>query len=299
MTAIRRLIIALLFTLFFHVIVFLVIAPRVFLPRLVNLHTEVVQISASELAEIKRKIQQNKDLPPLLRDEMHEKFRSANPPKDAHFMGAFNQSVPEEMIAGATREAPSPGKRGQEQDSKVKLSELGVGSQLRKLPNHSDPGDTNNQIDSDKPFQPVGREEARLKHGDNNLLNAVENRYYSFFVRFEEPIVRNWYFLVRQNEDRIREEIIALKKHGGAELPVTIEFSLRQDGSFEYVAIVESSSCPTLDVATRNAVLKLGSLPNPPPELFQDGKNFQYRLRFAVILSNAPVFDSSPNLRWY
>ncbi len=271
---------------------------------------EVSEISQKDLAEMKKKILQNKQLAPLLQQEIQEKYRSKEPPKNAKFMSKFNQTVPEETVAGAQADAPQIGGGGskssaQKQRSKsepLKLSNLGLGTKYIPKPEAQEK--ENNQSANgpqgpNQPFRPVGRDDPKLKKSGNNLLNAVENQYYSFFARFEEPIIRNWYFLLRTSEYKMRNEMAQKRVRNGDDLPVTIEFTIDRDGNFTSIDILQSSGVPTLDWSTKEAVRKLGNLSNPPPGVFEGKSTFTYRLQFVVSISDAPMSSSAPAMGWY
>ncbi|GEM_PF-1549127 len=293
-----------------HLLFMLVIAPRLKFGGHTHDRTEVVQISPDDLARLKKTILANAERPALFQQELREELKSKEIPKDARFIAPHNQIVPEETVAGAQPDAPKAGRVGRSdvgaeprvKNTPLKLSQLGLGSKPLPKPimNAEDiSGHRGPQQPRGEDGRPVGREDARLKRGNENLLNAIESEYYSFFARFEEPIVRNWYFLLRTHEKRIRAEIAQISKSGEGEFPVTIEFVIDRQGNFNSISVLESSRVPTLDSATMQAVRKLGSLPNPPPGLFKDGLNFSYRLQFLVRVSGDPMGDSSPDLRWY
>src|SRR3989344_9391672 len=105
----RRMTIAALVALLLHLFFVFIIAPLLKLNTAPRSATEVVQISSDELARMKERILQNNQLPPLLKQELHEEFRSKEKPKDAKFMAPYNQVVPEETVAGAQPDAPLAG----------------------------------------------------------------------------------------------------------------------------------------------------------------------------------------------
>lgn len=305
----RRILIAAAAALLAHLFFVFVVAPRLDVEDSGHRRTEVVQISTEDLAKLKQRILDNSQKPALFQQELREEFKSKEIPKDARFIAPHNQVVPEETVAGAQRDMPQAGRVGpkntgdsaEQAPKKLKLSSIGLGGkplpkpvQAEEISGHRGP-----QVPRGDDGRPVGREDARLKKGNDNLLNAIESEYYSFFARFEEPIVRNWYFYLRSSEATIRSEIQQRTKSGEGEFPVTVEFVIDRLGNFNRISIVESSNIPTLDSATLQAVRKLGSLQNPPPGLFKDGPHFSYRLQFLVRVSGSPMADSAPDLRWY
>lgn len=306
----KRLAIAAVVVLVLHLLFFLFIAPHLEFDRPDAVPTEVVQITPQELAQLKNKILKNQQLNPLLEQEVHEEFRSKEAPKDPKMMGPFNQIVPEETIAGAQHEAPQKGGGGDQsarakprtpEPKKLDLKNLGLGTKVA-------PPVPQKQAERESiagprgptgPRRPVGRDSDRLKKGSDNLLNAVESAFYSFFARFDEPIIRNWYFLFNSYEGQIRNEIVARRIKPGAELPVTIEMVLDRQGNFRRIVVVESSGVPILDQIARDAVKKLGSVPNPPAGIFEGKSVFVRQMQLTVhyVESGGPV-NFQPNVYW-
>ena len=296
-----------------HILLYL-LAPRIYLPQAPTQPTEVVQITESDLKKLKEQIlKRNRFLPPVLKQEQHERFKTKEPPPDAKFMGQFNQKVPEETVAGAQQDEPLDGGGSQtkrrppaapKQD--LKLSDIGL---KNKIPKPLPPEPQGQQSDSQNntgrgpgqgrgPFRPVGRDDKQLKRGDQNLLNTVESEYYSFFARFEEPIIRNWYFLSRLNRSQIVSELSARRTPVGAELPATVQFTIDRRGRFLRIEIVSSSGIPTFDAATRQAVAKLGSLPNPPEGIFEGQPTFTYHMTFTLVVTSG-LSVGTPSVNWY
>jgi TonB family protein len=279
--------------------------------------TKVSQISPEDLSRIKERILQNKELPALLEQELRQEFRTKEAPKDAKFMGEFNQTVPEETVAPAQRDAPQQGQsmnqrqvrprsaqrpdqqtRPAQQTKPLSLADLGAG--LKQPPPPPPPADESNSYrrGPNQPHRPRGLKDPNMKQGQDNLLNAVESSYYSFFRRFEEPIIRNWFFNMRTQERALHRELAAQGVRAGAELPCTVEFTINRAGEFLRVAVVQSSGSRIVDDATLAAVKKLQHLPNPPAGLFKGGDTFTYGLRFLVEVQSTPTIQS-PELEWY
>ena len=295
----RRFAAAIAIVIALHLIFIFFVAPYLELGSAPPSRTEVTQISPQQLAQLKQKILKNEQLNPLLPQELHEEFKTKEAPKDAKMMGKFNQTVPKEKVAGAQHDQPMDGGGGkpkQEQQKKLNLSQLGLGTKLPKpIPQDNTP--TGPQGPK-APYRPMGREDKNLEHGDQNLLNAAESKYYSFFLRLEEPIIRNWFFLLSTHDGEIRSQMAAHGTRPGTDFPITIEFVLDRQGNFHSIDVIESSSIPALDQATRDSVRKLGSLPNPPPDLFDGGQYYTRRLRFMVHVTEAPTINSRPDLSW-
>jgi TonB family protein len=298
----RRFAIALAIVLLLHLLFIFVIAPYLEFEHAQPSRTEVVQISPQELAKMKDRI-----LHPLLKQEQRKQYKVDEPPPDAQMMSDFNQKVPKEQTARAQRDQPLDGGGGKPrpaeeqkqkaQSPKLSLSQLGLGAKVPKptAPDPPAPAEASGPQGPKGPYRPLGRDKGTA---DENLLNAAESKFYSFFSRLEEPIIRNWFYLIRSHEGQIHSELQNHKYGPGTELPVTVEFVIDQKGEFRSITVVESSTLPTFDWVTKEAVRKLGSVPNPPPDLFEGGQYYTRRLRFILQLTDAPLMSARPNLYW-
>lgn len=301
----RRLGIASLVVLALHLIFFGFIAPHLELDRGHETPTEVVQISQQELSRLKEQMKRKQELAPLLKDEVHERFRSKEAPKDADMMAPFNQVVPKQQIAGAQRDAPqqgggNAGAKTSTPEKKLDLAKLGLGSKVAPPPKPEQSEATGAAGPQGPPgtFRPVGREDKNIEKGEQNLLNAVESAYYSFFVRLEDPIVRNWFFLLKNHDGQLRQEMAARKLNVGSSVLVVIEFAIDRNGNFVKLDVAQSSGVPIFDWLTREAIKKLGSIPNPPPGLFENQQYFTRQMGFEVHLTGGPMMESRPDFSW-
>ncbi|MBI3557436.1 MAG: energy transducer TonB [Deltaproteobacteria bacterium] len=298
----RRFAAAVVIVIALHLFFIFFVAPYLELGSTPPARTEVTQISPEKLAQLKQKILKNEQLNPMLPQEMREDFKTKEASKDAKLMSKFNQTVPKEKFAGLQNDAPLDGSGGgggkpkQEPQKKLDLSKLGLGTKLPKLQPEQQNSAPVGPEGPKTPYRPRGIDKNSLEN--ENLLNAAESKYFSFFLRLEEPIIRNWFFLLRRNAPEIHSEMASHRVQAGTDLPITIEFVLDRQGNFHTIEIIESSTIPALDMATRDSVRKLGSLPNPPPDLFDGGQYYTRRLRFMVHVSEAPISDSRPDLSW-
>ena len=292
----RRLGTACLIVLLLHLFFLFVAAPRISWKHENQSKTEVVEINQKELNALKNQIKAA-----LLKQELHEEYRTKEAPKDAKMIAPFNQKVPEQMTATSHAEDPSYGGGGAQAkpatpSTNIKLSNLGLGSSVPKPQTKEQPPSPVQGPPG--PYHPRGLEDKQVKKGNQNLLDAAESEYYSFITRFEEPIVRNWYFLMRSYQSQIMHEMAQKNYHPGDEVYVTIEFMIDRKGNFRSIDVVEPSGIPTLDNATRDAIKKLGSIPNPPPGIFEGEPYFTRRMGFLVRLSDSPMVNSRPDVYW-
>lgn len=317
-----RLLVGILFAILLHLLL-LLLSKHVYLPTDVKPPLELVNIDEKNLKELKEQIlKQNRQMSPLLSQEVREEYKSKQPPKNAKFIGKVNQEVPEETVAGAQNDAPQVAqsqtneqKRAQQEraEQKSQREQRSPVRPLRKNINLSDLGFKNFKFES-KPqtkqerqaasqrgpnqmFRPVGRDAPGVKRGPDNLLNAVESEYYSFFSRFEEPLIRNWYFFSRNNELKIRQEIAALGANPGDELPCIISFTIDREGNFESINLMQSSKVPSFDQAALMATRKLGSLRNPPEGIFEGRSTFTYQMSFTLVVTSGMGINA-PSVSW-
>lgn len=308
----KRVVVALLLALLVHLLFIFVIAPLLTFNIDTKSKTEIEQISQEDLARLKQQILKRTPAP-LLQQELREDLKSKEKPKDAQFLAPFNQVVPEETVAGAQPDAPlnGGGRQGQQKSQsktkdapdskpqKLDLSKLGLGNKIPAPKSAPDEQAQHSPLQGPPgPYRPLGREDPKMKRSNQNLLNAVESEYYSFFARFEEPIIRNWFFLIRNNEGRIESEAAKRRLRAGDELYITIEFVIDRRGNFKSIQLVQESGLQTLDWATKEAVYKLRSIPNPPPGIFEGKEYFSYRLQFSVLMSDSPFSNQAPGLSW-
>lgn len=294
---IRRILIAVVLALFIHAFFLVFIAPRLWVDQTKHRPTEVVQISQDELKKMKEAILRNNKKGWTLKDEeMHQQFKTKETPKDAEHSGPHNQTVPRETVVGITGETENQGGGGRDKEKfKMKLSQLGLGDSV-PMPSPSESAVQGPQGRTG-PYRP--RNMGKTRTGDQNLLNAAETEFYSFFRRLDDPLVRNWVFLERGHENQIAREIMSRKVAAGAELIVGLEFTFDRHGNFTSIRIVQSSGIPTLDWTVKEAVRKLGTIPNPPPALFEGKPDYTRTLGFALILPpDRPVYMERPDLYW-
>lgn len=307
----KRVLIALLVAILLHVF-FMLVAPLLTFNIDTKSKTEIEQISPQDLARLKNQILK-RERAPLLQQELRDQYKSKEIPKDAQFMAPHNQVVPEQTVAGAQNDVPLNGGAGgsksqqknrskeDTKNQKLDLSKIGLGNKVpppRTAP-REDEGQHSPLQGPPGAYRPLGRDDPKLRKSNQNLLNAVESQYYSFFARFEEPIIRNWFFLIRNNESRIESEAAKRRLRAGDEVYITVEFIIDKRGNFKSIRLVQESGLQTLDWATKEAVYKLRSIPNPPPGIFEGKDEFAYRLQFSVIMTDSPFSNQTPGLNWY
>lgn len=321
----KRLIIAGLLIVVLHFLFLLSVAPRIFFDHTLHERTEVTQLSTNDLEKIKRQVLNNPKYA-LSKEELREEYKSREAPRNAQMLGAFNQVVPKETVVGATREAPREGGGGGSKTSsasqqsaaksakaekstkpQLKLSQLGLASKPLFAPSQNDPSqetETNRSQQSmaarqgpTGPHIPVGREDKNLTKGNENLLNAVESEFYSFFSRLEEPFIRNWYFLMRSHQAQILHEL-AMNKEKRSEIPVVVELTIDRDGNFAAVEVLQASGSRTYDQVTKQAIEKIGSLPNPPVALFEGKAYYSRKIGVMLYVEDASLLKARPDLYW-
>lgn len=255
--------------------------------------TKIVQISPQELARIKQRMKAMQNRPALLEHELRPEYQSKEAPKDASMVGKFNQSVSKEKRARIHNEAPMPGavptpSAPLPKKSQLSLSQLGL-KQKMSWASQSHAQRTNPQI-----ARPRGL--SKTSNDQETLLNAVESRFYSFFARLEEPILRNWYFIMRTHSRQLRTELAQKQVAEGAEFAVTIQLTIDQKGAFQAVDILEPSGLNTFDQLTKQSIEKVGSLPNPPIALFEGQPTYSRAFRFLLYINDAAGLTSGPVL---
>jgi len=318
----RRIGIALLVAIVLHILFVFGLAPHLAMQDERIQPTEVVQISQEQLNQLKKKMRAKPAMNPLLKQELREQFKSKEAPKDAQMIAPFNQVVPKQTVAGPQADQPLEGGGGRparpqsqprqkprsETKPQPKLSLSSLGLARKPLPPPLKSSEIAEQQSRESamsgpqgppgPHRPMGRDAKDIERGQDNMLNAVESEFYSFFSRLNDPIIRNWYFLVRSNEASIYGEMAASRVKQGMELPVTIELVIDRQGNFQDVRVAQSSGLPVFDRLTSDAVKKVGSAPNPPAALFEGGQYYSRMMTFVLIVNDAPISSARPDIYW-
>lgn len=221
---------------------------------------QVQTVDPSKLEQIRKQWRDQKSL--LLGQE--NKPRSDTAPKDARYQSDRNIRVEKEQRARQTSVVPRPQQAPTAQEQQKSeprtdpqfLKRLGVPFKLgsRSTPERANTTPRSAQAGGDQAIM-----DPRLAQGSENMLNAQESVYYSFYARLYEAIAPNWQSHVRSVASRQRPPM------GDYTTVAYVVFD--SHGNLLRVEIVESSGLPAIDEAVPFSWKRIGKFPNPPRDL--------------------------------
>lgn len=246
---------------------------------------EVQQVDPQKLEQIrKRWREQEKN---ILIDKNQPKSDQA--PDNARYMSDKNIRVEKEQRARDHVIQPKPGANTQTQDRtkpqiaprpEIKaqpkpqthahglpqLGNLGVPFRLNEQSKQSPKQRAQTAAGA---YSPPGGEQyiddKNLPVGSENLLNAEESVYYSFYARLYDAIGPIW-------ASRLRELAGSTRVQPG-DYTTAVDVVLDKEGNLVEVRIMQSSQVRAFDDAVNTSWAKIGKFPNPPSGLIkEDGK---------------------------
>lgn len=130
-----------------------------------------------------------------------------------------------------------------------------------------------------------------LPQGSENMLNAEESVFYSFYSRMYEAIAPVWQSHIRT---------VASQQHVAAgDYTTVVDVILDKDGNLVGVRQMHSSGVPAFDHAVDAALQKAGHFPNPPKDLLNAQGEVHTGWTFTVQLAQGTGFNFAPPERVY
>lgn len=305
--------ILLLLALLFHVFIFwlvrflpLSVAPTAMPPKV-----EVQSIDPRKLDAIRNHWKQVEK--GLILNKDPSKIKSAEKPKDAHYISDRNRIVEKETRARDTDVIPKPGtqappspetreskpreKPRTPQKNKVKnLSALGVPYHLDQ--NNQKPAsdeDDQNATQASPAHSQRGADQAihdrRLPVGNENLLNTEESVYYAFYSRLYEAIGPIW-------QSRIRE-VPYMRRVQLGEYTTNVDVVFDREGNLIEIRYLKSSGIREFDQAVETSWRKISRFPNPPKGLLNELGHVHTGWNFTVQVGQGFNLDLLPPERTY
>jgi outer membrane biosynthesis protein TonB len=227
---------------------------------------EIQRIDPQKLEAIRKQLNSKQ----LLISKNKSNTSELEAPADARFISDRNIRVKKEQRASQTQVLPRSGnsasKAEQSISQKLTLEKLGVpiplppnAAQRAKLPRRqleTNPGGDQAILDR------------RLPEGSENLLNAQESVYYSFYARIYAAIAPIW-------ESRVHQVPYRRRLQAG-DYSTAVDVILDRYGNLLGVLQEKSSGVPDFDDAVQRSWRKIGRFPNPPHGLLD--KNGQVHL---------------------
>lgn len=296
----RNWLIVILLTVFLHLFLFLLkldwIIPQNQSPRMA-----VEQVSPEKIEAI-RKQWQKREKSLLLHSDKTQSDTTA--PDSARYFSDKNIRVEKEQRARNTTIIPhvgprvAPGVTGvtsektettesiEKKQAKVSrqfkdLSSLGIPFNLSSQPTSSKVEEAKKQV---RALMGDNRSEAEsgdqyvkdesLPEGSENLLNAQESVYYSFYSRLYEAIGPLWKSQIRQIPSRLR-----LRE---GEYTTLVDVTLNQKGDLVGIHHVRGSGVKELDNAIDTSWHRIERFPNPPQGLLNENGEVHTGWTFTV-----------------
>jgi TonB family protein len=269
---------------------------------------EIQQVDPHKLAQI-RKEWKKRDQSILLDKDKNRP--DAEKPKDAKYFSDKNIRVEKEQRARDTNVLPIPGnpapKARAENQAKPKtepqtqtkplpdLSNLGVPMRLdQPKPQPQERPDQNAEQQNTRSGDDAGDQAIQdrdLPQGSQNLLNAEESVYYSFYARMYEAIAPVW-------QSRVRE-VTPTQRILPGDYTTVVDVVLDKDGNVIDVRQIQSSGISVLDQAVDTSCRKTGHFPNPPKDLLNAQGEVHTGWTFTVQLSQGSGMEYMPPARVY
>jgi TonB family protein len=202
--------------------------------------------------------------------------RSADAPPEARYFSDRNIRVEKEQRARQSDVLPRPGEQ-----KPSPLESPGEEPRTRSLrdlalPLPLDPNPKGFPVSKAEAPSPQERTEPRpagsgadqavrdpsLPEGNQNLLNAQETVYYSFYARMYERIGPLWKSLIRQVPQR--------RKLVEGDYITQVDVVFDSEGNIRDVRVLQSSGVPEFDRAVETAWRQIKQVPNPPRELIDE-----------------------------
>ncbi|OFZ56022.1 MAG: hypothetical protein A2428_13165 [Bdellovibrionales bacterium RIFOXYC1_FULL_54_43] len=266
------------------------------LPRI-----EVQQMDPEKLKAIRKQWKTPKGLL-LNRDKTKPNEKEA--PPDARYMSDRNIRVEKEQRARNTEVIPragspatpkaAPPKTATPKNRPLRLREIGVPFRLTPQPpeqRHSTQSDRQAQQRSQTQGGDQSIDEKKLPEGSQNLLNAQESIYYSFYARIHEAIGPIW-------ESQTRE-VMGHRHLSPGEYATIVDVILNRNGEISEIRHLQSSGIPELDRVVDSSWYRVKRFPNPPTKLLDKDGQVHLLYTFRVDVGEGSLFQYLPPERLY
>jgi outer membrane biosynthesis protein TonB len=178
-------------------------------------------------------------------------------------------------------------------DALPDLSKLGVPFPVSKPQEQKQPDapfqQENQRAADDAGDQNMDRRD--LPQGSENMLNAEESVYYSFYSRMYEAIAPVWQSKVR--------EVTPTQRIVQGDYTTVVDVVLDAQGNLIQVRQIQGSGIAILDEAVDSSWKKIGHFPNPPKDLLNAQGEVHTGWTFTVQLSQGAGMEYLPPARVY
>ncbi len=201
-----------------------------------------------------------------------EREKTDTPPKNADFLGEFNNQVVQQTQSKTAGSSPV---------SFPRRRQSSPGSQVR-------PGMTNTQPNLMPDWRELEKlgEDADAKNASETRLNTFEWKHASYFNRIRDAISRVW-----APQMAIRRYDPQGKLLGKQSRTTVVEVTLDPNGNLLNASIQTPSGVFYLDEAALQAFQKAGPFPNPPKVLFAQRDQFSFNFGFRISIEQGFSLD--------
>ncbi len=218
--------------------------------------------------------------------------KNLSPSPDARYLSDRNIRVKKEQRARQTNVVPQPSHLSAAPDA-PDLKRLGVPLKLgaggKRIPSPKDGakrGTTHNAQGGDQAIS-----DRALPEGSENLLNAQESVYYSFYARLYEAIGPVWQSLIRNTPHR--------RPVRPGDYTTVVDVVFDSAGKLLAVNYLTRSGVQEFDAAVDSSWRKIGRFPNPPRDLLNAQGHVHMGWSFSVHMTEGFQLQYLPPERNY
>jgi hypothetical protein len=293
-----------LLALLFHALVIGIHVPSFFLKKLQSPpRVEVKTVDVAQIEALKKKWREKNQQLLLSKSDPSLPRENLEAPKDARYFSDRNIRVEKEQRAKNTAPLPQTGAAPNEVQTKAaspsaqdltqkpNLSKLGV---PMPAPMNS-PRTKQSRIPMPSPPKTPGGDQAiaekDLPLGSQNLLNAQESVYYSFYSRIYEALSPAWHRRINQlnTQGRIPP----------GDYTTQLDVVFDKNGALKQVRALTTSHVDEFDQAAIASWNQLGPFPNPPRALLNEAEEVHTGWTFTVQINEGLVTRSQPPEKIY
>jgi hypothetical protein len=244
---------------------------------------DVTQVDPQKLEEIRKRWREQEKS--LLMNKNQPRAEQA--PDNARYMSDRNIHVEKEQRAKEHVIQPKPGANTQTHETAKhpaqpqaqahgipKLGNLGVPFRLNEQSKQQARREQSSPQSMSAPGGEQYIEDKNLPVGSENLLNAEESVYYSFYARLYDAIGPIW-------ASRLRELAGSTRVNPG-DYTTAVDVVLDREGNLVEVRLLSSSRVREFDEAVNTSWAKIGKFPNPPSGLIKEDGHVHTGWNFTV-----------------
>ncbi len=256
---------------------------------------ELNPMNTQQLDRIKRQWREKS----LLLDRSHTPKTETLAPEDARYFSDRNIRVEKEQrardtsptvkprSAAPTREQAAPHPKAEQSKTLPDLKSLGL-PLFKKAPDRQLAGQqAQEHHNTPSPQQDAGAQyipDQSLPSGSENLLNAQESVFYSFYARIYDAIGPVWQSKIRQTprSPGLRD----------GDYSTLVDVVLDASGNLIQVNLLQSSGVREFDQTVHDSWRKLDQFPNPPKGLLNADHQIHMGWTFTVHVAKGLFFEA-------